>query len=137
MKQCPRCKEIIGDALEVCPICHTEFTEKQMEEMKKAIESAEVQKLIHEKQRLARFHKKRVIMGWLMFSGIGILIISPFFFVNVSATVGFILLIGGFTLCIGGLIFGLISGATNCPYCDALLFRNYGNHCAYYEKKYR
>lgn len=137
MKQCPRCKELIGDTLEVCPICHTEFTEKQMEEMKKAVESYEVQKLIREKQKLARFHKNRVIMGWVMYSGLGIAFISPFFFVNVTTTVGFAVLIAGGVLFIGGLIFGLISGATNCPYCDSLLFRNYGSHCAYCGKKYR
>ena len=136
MKQCPRCKELIGDTLEVCPICHTEFTEKQLAEMKKAIETAEVQQLIRERQKLVRFHKKRVIMGWLMFSGIGLIILSPFFFPYVKA-IGFGLLIGGFVLSIGGLIYGLISGATNCPYCEALLFRNYGDHCAYCGKKYR
>ncbi len=38
MKKCPRCNELIGDELEICPICHTEFTEKQLEEMKKAVE---------------------------------------------------------------------------------------------------
>ena len=32
MKQCPRCKELIGDALTTCPNCHTEFTEKQIVE---------------------------------------------------------------------------------------------------------
>ena len=62
MKKCPRCNELIGDELEICPICHTEFTEKQLEEMKKAVETVEVQQLIREKKMLARFHKKRVII---------------------------------------------------------------------------
>ena len=59
------------------------------------------------------------------------------FFHNITSTTGFVLLITGGVLFIGGLIFGLISGATNCPYCGSLLFRNYGNHCAYCGKKYR
>ena len=137
MKKCPRCNELIGDELEICPICHTEFTEKQLEEMKKAVETVEVQQLIREKKRLARFHKKRVIMGSIMYSGLGLMLLSPLFFHSITSTTGFVLLITGGVLFIGGLIFGLISGATNCPYCGSLLFRNYGNHCAYCGKKYR
>lgn len=136
MKQCPRCKQLIGDALEVCPICHTEFTEKQLEEMKKNVESMEVRQLLRERERLIKFHKKRVIMGILMFSGLGVMFLSPLLFSYIR-TAGFIMLITGGVLSVGGLIFGLISGATNCPYCDALLFKNYGNHCAYCGKKYR
>ena len=80
MKKCPRCNELIGDELEVCPVCHTEFTEKQLEEMKKAAESFEVQQLIREKKLLARFHKERVIMGSIMYSGLGLMLLSPLFF---------------------------------------------------------
>lgn len=79
MKKCPRCNELIGDELEICPICHTEFTEKQLEEMKKAVETIKVQQLIREKKMLAGFHKKRVIMGSVMYSGLGLMLLSPLF----------------------------------------------------------
>lgn len=136
MKKCLRCNEIIDDELEVCPNCHTEFTPEQLKEMRKAVESEEVQRLIREKEKLIRFHKKRVIMGSIMFSGIGITIISPLLFMY-NTTLGLAVLFSGLAIAIGGLIFGFISGATNCPYCNGLLFRNYGNHCAYCGKKYR
>ena len=42
MKKCPRCNELIGDELEICPICHTKFTEKQLEEMIYILFSGEI-----------------------------------------------------------------------------------------------
>ena len=127
MKQCPRCKELIGDALTTCPNCHTEFTEKQLEEMKRALQDRELQVLIRERERINRFRIRRKIMGGLIIGGFIMLLLSMLFLGNkIALTVVLILFASMF---IGGLIFGFVSGAVFCPHCGRILFRNYGTHC--------
>ena len=127
MKQCPRCKELIGDALTTCPNCHTEFTEKQIEEMKRALQDRELKALIRERERINRFRTKRYIMGSLMIGAFIVLLLSILLIGNkIAMTIVLILFSSMF---FGGLIFGFVSGAVFCPHCGRLLFRNYGSYC--------
>ena len=139
MKQCPRCKELIGDTLEVCPMCKTEFTPKQLEEMKRARETAEFQAFLREKARLNDFKKKRKIMSILLLADLGFLFLSPLMFLGIEGSVGMYIgfsMIGVFvTVMIGAIVFGVASGGAFCPYCGRTLFRNYGDHCASCGKK--
>ena len=133
MKQCPRCKEIIGDALTKCPNCYTEFTEKQLEEMKRAMQEKEVQDLIRERERINRFMTKRYIMGAMILTAWAILLVS-LLFIGHKVLMTIVLIVFG-VLFVGGLIFGFVSGAVFCPHCGEILFRNYGNYCMRCGKK--
>ena len=127
MKNCPNCKELIGDELTSCPICKTVFNEEQIKAAKEEAWAKEVEARNRETQRLISFRKKRTIMTYMMFGGIFTLLFSPLFIVN--KVVGIILIALFVILLFGGVIFGLVSGAAFCPHCHTILFRNHGDFC--------
>ncbi len=128
MQKCPRCNEIIGDELTVCPMCKTEFTEEHIKKMKAEKESAEVQAMIREKMMIQDFTKKRYIMGGMLIASLPVAFLSLF---TLGHPIVSWIIFGLFiVLLIGGIIFGAVSGAMFCPHCGRILFRNYGPHCA-------
>ena len=139
MKQCPRCKELIGDTLEVCPVCKAEFTEKELDEMKKAAQGAEVQALIREHNMLKSFQKKRAILSFLLLGDLVFFFVAAIAVLSVEPLRNTAIIVGlavvFVAVLVGAIIFGLVSGGANCPYCGRLLFRNYGTHCAGCGKK--
>ena len=127
MRNCPNCKELIGDELTSCPICKTVFTAEEMEALRREAREKEIEAKNRETSRLISYRKKRTIMTWMMLGGVFTLLFSPLLIVN--KVVGIILIVLFVVLFFGGIIFGLVSGAACCPHCKAILFRNHGDYC--------
>ncbi len=133
MKICPKCKEAIGDSHQECPLCNYVFTKEDNERFEKERHELECAAAKEMEEKRASRARKRVIYFLVMMS----FYFFPFViggslsafsknmtFITVFATVG--MAIGT-----GVMIAGIIGGAFRCPYCERILFKNYGNHCMY------
>ena len=127
MRNCPNCKELIGDELTSCPICKTVFTTEEIEAARREAREKEIEEKNRETSRLISYRKKRTVITWMLWGGVFTLLFSPLFIVNKVVGIIFIALFA--VLLFGGVIFGLISGAAFCPHCKTILFRNHGDYC--------
>ena len=137
MKICPKCKESIGDDIKDCPFCQYHFTQEDFENLKREKQELEegIARQIEEK-RAARA-KKRLIYSIVMMCAyilpyvIGASLVSLTKDLTIFIVVAFVGVAAGTAV----LAAGCISGAYRCPYCERILFRNYGKHCVHCGKQ--
>ena len=137
MVQCPKCKEAIGDNLTICPLCRHEFTQAEKGEMAKEIRETEEKLRNAEKEMLLKFNQKRSLLNTLLVIAFISLIAVPFLTYSITKSITG-LIIAFAVVCImfiAVIVTGIVSRAFFCPYCDTLLFRNYGDHCTHCGKK--
>ena len=137
MKICPKCRESIGETLQVCPLCNYQFTKEDNIRFFKEKEELEYGEAKYLEDLRAKRAKMRVIYSLVMM-GLYILpmIIGgtiSIFTENVNFYVVFAVigLVSGFAV----MITGIVNGAFRCPFCDRILFRNYGKHCTHCGKQ--
>ena len=131
MKICPKCKESIGDELAVCPFCKYQFSKEEIERVKKERQEAEDSAARHIEEKRAKRAKMRVIFSVVMMC----FYIIPFpiggALVSLTGNLNFIIgfAIAGMIAGTAVMLAGIIGGAFRCPYCESILFKNYGKHC--------
>ena len=135
MKRCPKCNELIGDELSTCPLCNYEYSKEELEAEKRAAQNEEYQELLRTNKRVALHRRKRAIMTWLVLGSIFLLAPASLLFVWVSKYLSLGIVFAALAVLIGGIIYGVVSGATSCPHCGSTLFRNHGDHCQSCGKK--
>ena len=131
MKICPKCKESIGDELEVCPFCKYQFSKEEIERVKKEKQEAEDRAARNIEEKRAKRAKMRVIFSVVMMC----FYIIPFpiggLLAKFTGELAFLIIFAyaGAFLGTAVMIAGIIGGAFRCPYCESILFKNYGKHC--------
>ncbi len=137
MRICPKCKESVGESLQDCPLCNYHFTDEDNERFRKEKEEIEHGEAKQMELLRASRAKKRVIYAVLMMG----LYILPYM---IGGSLSIIrsdmnaFVIGAVSSMVLGtvvMITGLINGAFRCPYCDRILFLNYGKHCLHCGKQ--
>ena len=137
MKICPKCKEMIGDDLQICPMCKYQFTREEIERFKREKEEAEY----GEAKQLEELRAKRARMRVIYFLVMMCSIFLPFAAGGAIASIAHnlnifvIFSVAGIVLGLAVLITGILNGAFRCPYCDTVLFRNYGKYCSHCGKQ--
>ena len=80
---------------------------------------------------LAKFHRRRMIMYVILFSGLLVSLIGCAYIMTAPVIVGL-----GLLIVLASIIYGVIAGAMTCPYCGEMLGRRgFGTHCEYCGKK--
>ena len=137
MRICPKCKESVGEELKVCPFCNYRFTAEDDEILKK-----EKEELEHGvSKQLEELRAKRAKMRVIYFLVMMLAIFVPFLLGGALAMIMNIFdifkysAIAGIVLGTAVLIAGILNGAFRCPYCDRVLFRNYGKYCSHCGKQ--
>lgn len=134
---CPKCVGLIGEEFDTCPLCNYQLTEEDKVNIKRKKEAEEVRRCKEEQKFAEKRAKNRIlffilsmsfIFGSLAVAGIVTKITHNIAYFGIIAIVGMVLEAAT-------IIAGIVSGAYRCPYCDAILFRNYGSHCASCGKK--
>ena len=137
MRICPKCHESVGENLKECPLCKYHFTEEDNAEFKKEKEELERGEAKQIEELRAKRAKMRVIFFLLMM----VSIFAPFALGGMLATfthnLNFFIYfsVSGIVLGTAVLITGILNGAFRCPYCDTVLFRNYGKYCSHCGKQ--
>lgn len=137
MRICPKCRESIGDNLKECPFCKYHFTEEENEKLKTEKEELEKGEAREFEIHVAKRAKMRVLFVILMISSV----IVPFVLGGMLASfmhnfdVFKYLAVSGIVLGIAVLITAILNGAFRCPYCETVLYRNYGRYCSHCGKK--
>ena len=128
---CPKCKNPIGEGLGSCPECRAVFTSAETEVMER--EKQERMKSVNAEQKkmIEDFRKKRKVFAIVMLILVILVPASVFGVWTLTGNIeaGFIALAVMFVIMIGTIAAGIVTGAARCPYCDAILFRQYGTHC--------
>ena len=131
MKICPKCRESIGETLQVCPLCNYQFTAEETERFKREKEESENSEARHLEELRSKRAKMRVIFSIVMMS----FYLLPYMMGSVLASMTGIFnifiafAVAGMVIGTLVMITGIISGAFRCPFCDRILFMNYGKHC--------
>ncbi|MCR5739207.1 MAG: hypothetical protein K6G43_05270 [Lachnospiraceae bacterium] len=130
MIKCPKCKELIGDTVETCPMCFHKMTAHErilMEKESRAELEQETEEMIKETEEALR---RRTI--WIIINVVCVVLLMILLIIAVSvrSNVMISVAIAGYVAVVVYdliLIFGL--GVNNCPHCGRYLYRNYGECC--------
>ena len=128
---CPRCKAPIGEGADSCPECYLVFSEadkRAIVEEKRSRVSSEYR---DQQEMLDAFYKKRrvflraLIIALIMIPGVPAVVLAT----GANLTVLVVAYVITVLFMIGTIVAGIVTGAARCPYCDSILFRQYGTHC--------
>ena len=134
---CPKCNDLIGDGLDACPQCGRVFTAEDKSAMKEEKREETRQAVYAERDLLETFwRKRRISVRAILACFLLWVVITTVVGVVTKNIVLFIVLSCVFAVAmIGTVIWGIARGGLRCPYCDYILFRNYGDHCQKCGKK--
>lgn len=137
MKTCPKCNEFIGDTPEICPICKYQFTDADKALFLKEKNEREDEERIQFEIMRAKRAKMRIILVIIALSALFIGFFLGGIIAKATGNIGYFatLATAGMVTEIIVLITGILNGAFRCPYCDTVLFRNYGKYCMHCGKK--
>ena len=133
MKNCPKCNTLMGDNVNICPDCGYEISEEENKRIKLEQQENEYRQQQQEfKEFVEERANKRLIYSAIVFLSAVASVGGAFILSAVmNNTAGFaISIIIGFVLQMVVIILGVVTGAFRCPYCDTILFKNFGRHCA-------
>jgi len=133
MVHCPDCGMLIGDSLSKCPGCNKVFTMSDLSIMEKERKENEMQLESKRRKAFDDYLKKRRLFVILLLIELVLLNVSVWTVLavtkNMTATTAALVI--NIFLMIVIFIWGIKSGGALCYHCGALLFRNFGEHCAY------
>lgn len=139
MMYCPKCKEPIGEDVDICPFCRHKITDYERVLIEKARREEEEKAADEENYKADTVGKVRVICFVAMM--VMVLIITIVFFIlmgldHMKEAVGVI--IGGYVF-IGMMFFYLVFAKkiNDCPHCGGFLYKNFGTRCQWCGKRIR
>ncbi|MBO4346537.1 MAG: hypothetical protein J5840_02735 [Lachnospiraceae bacterium] len=137
MKTCPKCNEMIGDNIKICPMCKHEFTMDENSEFVKEKEEREKAEYDHFEAIRAQRAKMRRILSIIAIASLVVGGISGAILTSITGDMLYVAVLtsAGIAVEIIVMIYGIVGGAFRCPYCEGLLYRNYGKHCMHCGKR--
>ena len=136
MINCPRCKELIGEEFNRCPLCGYDFTDEDIAAIKKTISDRESKEYLYRKELIETSSKKRQRYGLFYLGSLMLIFVGMFLTLSTGEVLWVNIIVPvAITAALATLIIGHVNGTLCCPYCGASLFRNNKKYCTYCGKR--
>ena len=132
MINCPKCKELIGEDYNRCPMCGYDITDEDIAKIKKTISDRESKEYQYRKELIQTSAKKRQKYGIFYLVSLALIFVGMFLTLATEEVLWVNILVPvSITAALATLIIGHVNGALCCPHCGASLFRNNKKYCTY------
>ena len=123
MIECPYCKDLIGETLETCPVCHKQFTKEDLQKISD-IRSERIKLLQRERKKLLDEYNRKCIIALKGFYTIIVLMILACVIVSihpniVTAIIACATVLALIVWCL--IVFNLVLRVTTCPLCGGFV----------------
>lgn len=139
MMYCPKCREAIGDDINICPFCRHKITDHERQLIEKARREEEEKAREEEDYKAETVGKIRIIC-FIALAAIGLVVLIIFFILmNLGRMQQAVAILTGAYVFLGMMTLYLIfvKKINDCPHCGKFLYRNYGTNCQWCGKRIR